>query len=497
MVEKRSETANSDSRIHGDSLDYTLGYEYAAGYAHRVKRIGTIYYDYDLNGNVTVEHEGESAESNGVPLEHEITEYDNGTKSVGYGWGLGREKDKAKAAGYRREYTWDERNRLQESGDNRYRVQYTYGHEGERIGKYATGVSGNGESETLYFNKMWTWKYDGLMSDRLGRNSKHIYLGETRIVTKTGRNDGSFTGEERVKQYYYHSDHLGSAQMITNYQGEEYERIEHTPYGELWIEKASSVSEVDIPYRFTGKERDAETGLYYYGARYLDPKTSRWLSTDPAVGEYIPGAPVDEEAKKRNGNLPGMGGVFNTVNLHLYHYAGNNPVKYTDPDGRSNSDDLGINELRNTRVLEENDSGRCLYNTLVGAAEDFFGINLTRKQKDELFSELSNGDSPTVKNDGTVMNSEAVLNKTIEKLGKSGEYIASISSEKPKFSGKYNDRIKIYTVRNFNGSHFNLGGSGGKFLWEPLKYNDPKNIRTGEVPQDMIRYIIFTDIRRR
>jgi hypothetical protein len=51
------------------------------------------------------------------------------------------------------------------------------------------------------------------------------------------------------------------------------------------------------------------------------------------MGEYVPSAPVDDEARKRNGNLPGMGGVFNYVNLHAYHYAGNNPVKYTDPDG--------------------------------------------------------------------------------------------------------------------------------------------------------------------
>jgi YD repeat protein len=59
----------------------------------------------------------------------------------------------------------------------------------------------------------------------------------------------------------------------------------------------------------------------------------------------IPVAPTDDEAKKHNENLPGMGGVFNVVNLQLYHYAGigqrsdselqaNNPVKYTDPDGR-------------------------------------------------------------------------------------------------------------------------------------------------------------------
>jgi RHS repeat-associated protein len=111
--------------------------------------------------------------------------------------------------------------------------------------------------------------------------------------------------------------------------------MEHTPYGELWIEKAGSADQIDIPYRFSGKERDSETGLYYYGARYLDSKAGRWLSTDPALGEYIPEAPIDDEARKRNGNLPGMGGVYNMVNMHLYHYAGNNPLKYTDPDGNS------------------------------------------------------------------------------------------------------------------------------------------------------------------
>ena len=80
---------------------------------------------------------------------------------------------------------------------------------------------------------------------------------------------------------------------------------------------------------------DEETGLYYYGARYLDAKYSRWLSADPAVSDYIPMAPVDDEAKKHNQQLPGQGGVFNVVNFQLYHYAGNNPVKYTDPTGKS------------------------------------------------------------------------------------------------------------------------------------------------------------------
>ena len=54
------------------------------------------------------------------------------------------------------------------------------------------------------------------------------------------------------------------------------------------------------------------------GARYLDPKYSRWFSTDPALGEYVPAAGKSNEADK----LPGMGGIFNSVNLSLYHYAG-------------------------------------------------------------------------------------------------------------------------------------------------------------------------------
>jgi len=73
----------------------------------------------------------------------------------------------------------------------------------------------------------------------------------------------------------------------------------------------------------------ASSGFSGYGARYLEGKTGRWLSADPAMGEYIP-SPGQDTAK-----LPGLGGIYNTVNLHVYHYAGNNPVKYTDPDGEA------------------------------------------------------------------------------------------------------------------------------------------------------------------
>jgi len=81
-------------------------------------------------------------------------------------------------------------------------------------------------------------------------------------------------------------------------------------------------------FSFSGKELDTETGLYYYGARYLNPRTSMWISADPALGEYVP------QAGKGSDGLPGFGGVYNAINKHVYAYTHNNPLKYVDPDGR-------------------------------------------------------------------------------------------------------------------------------------------------------------------
>jgi RHS repeat-associated protein len=325
MTLKTSSTANTGGVLPGDPLDYQLAYEYASGYAHRASRIGNRHYQYDLNGNVTAEKDGAFE----VPAAVDSPE----VKQVGdvnyveQGWGLEQASGNIGGqAGYRRDYTWDERNRLKGSADGLYQVQYTYDHGGERTGKYAVAASG-GRSETLYFGKLWTWTHHGRWGEVHGRYSKHIFLGESRIATKIVAGDGLHVPRaEELQQYYYHSDHLGSAQLITDYQGEEYERLEYTPYGEVWLEKATT-SVLDIAYRFTGKERDEETGNYYYGARYLDPRTARWLSTDPAMGGYVAGP-----GKGAKG-LSGMGGVYNTVNFHMYHYAGNNPVKYVDPDG--------------------------------------------------------------------------------------------------------------------------------------------------------------------
>jgi RHS repeat-associated protein len=85
-----------------------------------------------------------------------------------------------------------------------------------------------------------------------------------------------------------------------------------------------------VPYQFTSKEMDSETGLYYFGARYYDPRTSVWQSADPILGKYLPSGDSEGDS-----NLPGMGGVYNPFNLAMYTYGHQNPVKYSDPDGNA------------------------------------------------------------------------------------------------------------------------------------------------------------------
>ena len=74
--------------------------------------------------------------------------------------------------------------------------------------------------------------------------------------------------------FFYHSDHLGSTSYITDAKANITQFDAYLPYGELLVDEHSSSE--DIPYKFNGKELDQETGLYYYGARYMNPVTSLW-----------------------------------------------------------------------------------------------------------------------------------------------------------------------------------------------------------------------------
>ena len=94
--------------------------------------------------------------------------------------------------------------------------------------------------------------------------------------------------------------------MVTDLDGRITQNVVYIPYGEVFVEERNG--SWASPYLFNAKELDEETGLYYYGARYLDPATARWLSVDPMFEKYM-------------GMTP-------------YNYCAGNPVKMVDPDGR-------------------------------------------------------------------------------------------------------------------------------------------------------------------
>ena len=111
------------------------------------------------------------------------------------------------------------------------------------------------------------------------------------------------SGTYESQQYFYHKDHLGSSTIITTLDGTITQHVQYIPYGEVFIEQQNE-AEWSSPFRFTGKELDEETGLYYFGARYFDPKNVNWLSTDPLENNH--------------------------PNMFTYAFCGGNPVNYKD-----------------------------------------------------------------------------------------------------------------------------------------------------------------------
>ena len=119
--------------------------------------------------------------------------------------------------------------------------------------------------------------------------------------------DYSYIPNDTTKEetFFYHSDHLGSTSYITDDHTNITQYDAYLPYGELLVDEHSSSE--DLPYKFNGKEMDEETGLYYYGARYMNPVTSIWYGVDPLTEKY--------------------------VNIGSYIYCHSSPIMLIDPTG--------------------------------------------------------------------------------------------------------------------------------------------------------------------
>ena len=131
-------------------------------------------------------------------------------------------------------------------------------------------------------------------------------------------------------RYYYHSDHLGSSSLITNDSCNVTQQLDYLPYGEVFLEKRADV-DYHTPYKFNGKELDEETGLYYYGARYMNPRLSIWYGVDP-ISNY------DSQNSYHNLYGDDNNSEYNSYNTDPYGYCSQNPVRLIDPNGEEGVD---------------------------------------------------------------------------------------------------------------------------------------------------------------
>ncbi len=247
----------------------------------------------------------------------------------------------------------DEENRLMALSDNDKTSRYTYNATGERVVKshgYLEGMYVNGApqgltsdcvnfrlrfgktSKLLFLSACTEVPRDGglhhLPRTHTQRFTKHYFIGDRRVASKIGA--GIFQNayghganvvtagqkdyqmrmmqieKQREDIFFYHTDHLGSTSYITDAKANIAQFGAYLPYGELLVDEHSSTEE--MPYKFNGKEFDQETGLYYYGARYMNPVTSLWYGVAPLAEKY-----------------PSVSSLI---------YCFDNPIKYIDPDGR-------------------------------------------------------------------------------------------------------------------------------------------------------------------
>jgi RHS repeat-associated protein len=181
-------------------------------------------------------------------------------------------------------YTYDAENRISTVDGA---TTYLYNAEGRRVEKvsgawsdFIHDLSGNIVAEV----------------DANGWATGYVYLGE------------SLLAEYRDSTTYFVSqDHLGSTRLMTGVNQSVYDTMDYQPYGE------QIAGDTGTTHKFTGKERDAETGDDYFGARYYGSTIGRFMQADPFTVT--------------------SGRIIDPQQLNLYSYVRNGPLKYVDPTG--------------------------------------------------------------------------------------------------------------------------------------------------------------------
>jgi RHS repeat-associated protein len=207
-----------------------------------------------------------------------------------------------------RRLEWDESDRMRvfriqpDGAPPSIYAQYLYDSSGQRVMKLVRDQSSDYET-TVYIDGVFELQRMVSVSRTftIQNNSLHVMDNQKRVaIVRVGT---AFPDDTAPAIRYQFGDHLGSTNVVIDDTGAWVSREEYLPYGET-----SFGSFARKRYRFTGKEKDVESGLYYHGARYYAVWLARWTNPDPA------GA---------------VGG------LNLFQMARANPMRLVDPSGKA------------------------------------------------------------------------------------------------------------------------------------------------------------------
>ena len=203
---------------------------------------------------------------------------------------------------------------------------YVYDDSGNRV------IKRGPDGETAYVNQYFTVR-DGLIA------TKQVIVGGTLIASKLVAHAEDVYEDD---QLFFHSDQVGSANYVTGTHGEVLEHLEYFPSGETWVQEAFGDAAGNT-YQFAGKQFDTESGFYYFGARYYDPRTGIFETPDPALPQALANLPAS----------PASVDVFAPSFLNPYNYADDRPLTVTDPTGGGpQQQDLDTKLLRQIAVAQ-------------------------------------------------------------------------------------------------------------------------------------------------
>jgi len=225
---------------------------------------------------------------------------------------------------------WNPLNELQKTTRGTTNTYFNYSG-GERIRKVAEKTGGIKE-ERIYLGSYEIYRKFVSGSLTIERTTVHVSDDTGRIAMLEVRTVGSDSAPASLQRYSY-SNHLQSASLELDENADIISYEEYHPFGTTaYSASNTAINAIAKRYRYTGKERDEETGLYYHGARYYIPWLARWSASDPMEAKY--------------------------AGLNPYNYSMNNPTMMNDPSGMEGEETKTAGPYSTFKVEEDKYIGR-------------------------------------------------------------------------------------------------------------------------------------------